>query len=155
MIIRKTQLKVQLCVWNFPAPVWLSSIKVYFQDLFLEMFGVINVMIGSREFFVHMKHLHVAAHHGSGPNQTLTCDNKERNVWLFAGMLESRLLLADTRLYSSLLHCSSAQLDSEDQWCTRNHWGKCLLGVPCKREAKALLPLAEGWWTTTASGRHP
>lgn len=114
----------------------------------MEMFSVINVITGSKEFFIHVKELCVAALCGSGPNLTLKCDVKEMYACLLSCWRASYYWL-----YSSLLLCSSAQLDSEDQWCTRSHWGKCLLGVPCEREAKALLPLAEGWWTTTASGR--
>lgn len=84
--------------------------------------------------------------------QPFKCDDK--GVWLFACILKSMLLFADVRLYSFLLHCSSAQLDSENQRCPRSHRGKCFLGVPCEREAKALVPLAEGRGATAAPGRH-
>lgn len=67
---------------------------------------------------------------------------------------ESMLLVTDITLYSLLLHCSSAQLDSENQRCTRSHRGKCRLGMPSKRETEALIPLAEGWGATAAPGRH-
>lgn len=67
---------------------------------------------------------------------------------------ESVLLLTDMRLYSLLLHCSSAQLDSENQWCTRGHRGERGLGMPSERETKALIPLAEGWGAACAPGRH-
>lgn len=44
---------------------------MHLHDLFLEMFSVINIIIGSGEFFIHMKDLCVAVLHGSGPNLTL------------------------------------------------------------------------------------
>ena len=68
--------------------------------------------------------------------------------------LESTLLVTDTRLYSLLLHCSSAQLDSENQRCTRSHRGKRRLGMPSERETEALVPLAEGRGAAAAPGRH-
>lgn len=68
--------------------------------------------------------------------------------------LEGTLLVTDTRLYSLLLHCSSAQLDSENQRCTRSHRGKRHLGMPSERETEALIPLAEGWGAAAAPGRH-
>lgn len=67
---------------------------------------------------------------------------------------ESVLLLTDMGLYSLLLHCSAAQLDSENQWCTRGHRGERGLGVPSKRATKALVPLAEGRGAACAPGRH-
>lgn len=68
--------------------------------------------------------------------------------------LESILLITDTRPYSWLLHCSSAQLDSENQRWTRSHRGKRRLGMPSKRETEALVPLAEGRGAAAAPGRH-
>ena len=84
-------------------------------------------------------------------NPARKCANKEKAICLH---LESTLLVADTRLYPSLLHCSSAQLDSEDQRRTRSHRGKRRLGVPSEREAEALVPLAEGRGAAAAPGRH-
>lgn len=76
---------------------------------------------------------------------------KEIAVCLHLG---SALLITNTRPYSLLLHCSSAQLDSENQRWTRSHRGKRRLGMPSERETEALVPLAEGRGAAAAPGRH-